>query len=190
MTLDGAFRNPPAFQTKRLVLRPIRNEDAGAMYEIRSDVLVTERYGHEPSTSLEEVQRFVQVRVEGFAKREALYWVYGFKNESRIIGSCCLWNFDPSSRCAEIGYELHREFWGKGITSEALPPVITFGFAEMDLHRIEGLPFSINEPSTKVLSKLGFTNEGTFREKVYFRGRFLDQICFGLLKKEWMSRNG
>lgn len=188
MTLAEAFRNPPSLETSRLTLRPIREEDSQALHEIRSDEKVRERYGVDPVNSLEETKKFVVERIEGFTKHEAMYWVYALKNSDHAIGSCCLWNFDPSFRCAEIGYELHRQYWGKGITSEALPVIISYGFNEMDLHRIEGLPFAVNEPSAKVLTKLGFKNEGTFREKIYFRGRFLDQICFGLLKEEWDAK--
>ena len=62
-------------------------------------------------------------------------------------------------RCAEIGYELHRAYWSKGFTSEALPVILTYGFTNMD-HRTS-LPLAFNEPSVKLLIKLGFKWEGT-----------------------------
>jgi [ribosomal protein S5]-alanine N-acetyltransferase len=160
----------------------MKHEDAEALHEIRSDARVRERYGVEPVTSIEETRKFVSDRI---AKREAAIWVYTLKDSDRALGWCCFWNFDSSFTCAEIGYELHRDYWSKGITSEALPVVIGYGFTEMGLHRIEGLPLATNEPSIRVLTKLGFKNEGTFREKFYFRGRYIDQICLAILKDEW-----
>jgi len=68
--------------------------------------------------------------------------------------------------------------------SEALPLIVNYGFTEMDLDRIEGLPFVSNEASRKLLAKLGFRLEGTFRERIFYRGHFEDQLLFGLLKDE------
>ena len=59
---------------------------------------------------------------------------------------------------------------------------MTYGFTDMDLHRIEALPPTFNEPSVKLLIKLGFKLEGRIRERVYFSGRFEDQLIFGLLE--------
>ena len=72
--------------------------------------------------------------------------------------------------------------------SEALPAVINYGFNEMDLHRIEGLPIAKNEPSKRLLLKLGFKLEGTFRERIFFRGKYEDQLILGLIRTEWKNR--
>jgi ribosomal-protein-alanine N-acetyltransferase len=45
-----------------------------------------------------------------------------------------------------------------------------------------------NEPSQHVLRKLGFKHEGTLRQRHLFRGRYEDQLYFGLLAKEWADR--
>ena len=188
MTLDVAFTNLGTLQTDRLRIRPLDIRDVDAYFEIKSDPEVTTKYCLEPDRFIEETRVWVEKRIEDYTKRDVTYWVFALKEDDRAIGGCCFWNFDPTLRCAEIGYELNRAYWSKGITSEALLAILTYGFADMDLHRIEALPLAFNEPSVKLLKKLGFTLEGTIRERVYFRGRFCDQLMFGLLRDEWMNR--
>ncbi len=188
MTLAEAFRNLSTLETARLRIRPLDRRDVEAYFEIKSDPEVTNRYCLEPDKSFNETKIWVEKRLEDYAKRNVTYWVFTLRENDKAIGGCCFWNFDPTLRCAELGYELARAYWNLGLTSEALPVILTYGFVDMDLHRIEALPLAFNEPSVKLLRKLGFKLEGTIRERVYFRGRFEDQLMFGLLKDEWMNR--
>jgi [ribosomal protein S5]-alanine N-acetyltransferase len=188
VTLDDAFTNLDTLETPRLRVRPLEESDAEALFEIKSDPEVTMKYCLEPDESIEDTRIWVDKRLEDYTKRDVTYWVFALKESDRAIGGCCFWNFDPTLRCAEIGYELHRAYWNKGFTSEALSAVLTYGFTGMDLHRIEALPLAFNTPSVKLLIKLGFRLEGTIRERVFFRGRFEDQLIFGLLKDELINK--
>jgi ribosomal-protein-alanine N-acetyltransferase len=69
--------------------------------------------------------------------------------------------------------------------TEALQEVIKFGFEKMGLNRIQGFVHTQNEKSVNVLLRLGFKQEGTVREKHYFRGNYYDHFCLSLLKSEW-----
>ena len=55
-------------------------------------------------------------------------WGITLKDSGKVIGSCGFLNMLPKHHRAEIGYELHQEYWGKGIASEALEAVIKYGF--------------------------------------------------------------
>jgi ribosomal-protein-alanine N-acetyltransferase len=186
VTLEESFKHPPTFVTDRLLIRPIEDDDAGAIFEFKSDPDVTVPYGQEPK-SLEETQRWVKNRINGYRKHESVYWVITLKPESKVIGSCCFWNFDLDFSCAELGYELHREHQGKGIMTEAITPVLAYGFKEMGFHRIEACPYSNNEPSRKLLIKLGFKYEGNLRQRHKFRGTYLDQHYYAVLHDEWKA---
>ena len=109
------------------------------------------------------------------------------RNDDTVIGECCLWNFGQGHRCAEIGYELRSAHWGQGFMAEALSAVIAYGFDNMGLHRIEACPLASNTASQGLLLRLGFRREGTLKERVPFRGRFEDQLYYGLLRDD---RNG
>jgi [ribosomal protein S5]-alanine N-acetyltransferase len=66
-----------------------------------------------------------------------------------------------------------------------LRTVISCGFKELGLNRIEATPLAKNSRSSNVLVKLGFTHEGTLRQRVFFRGFYEDLIYSGLLRNEW-----
>jgi len=184
MTLEEAFERQATLATERLVLRPFREEDASALFAIRSDPLVTERYGQEPYRSVDDSARWIRNVLEDFSKREAIAWALTLENDDVAIGECCLWNFGQGPRCAEIGYELHPAHWRQGLMAEALSAVIDYGFDEVELHRIEAAPLASNTASQGLLRRLGFSHEGTLRQRILFRGRFEDQLYYGMLRDE------
>ena len=51
----------------------------------------------------------------------------------------------------------------------------------------EANPLARNSRSNNVLLRLGFTHEGTLRQRIFFRGVYEDQMYFGLLRKEWVK---
>jgi ribosomal-protein-alanine N-acetyltransferase len=187
MTIDAAFTYFPFLTTSRLHLRQIQPTDAEALFAIKSDQRVTEPYGQEPYQSLEETHALIQRLQTLYDRREAIFWCITLKGEDTVIGSCTFFQFDPDFQCAETGYELHRAYWRQGLIGEAMPAILTYGFTELGLHRIEANVGAGNTPSRSLLLKLGFTYEGNLRQRYFFRGHFEDQHCFGLLKDEWLK---
>jgi [ribosomal protein S5]-alanine N-acetyltransferase len=187
MSLDVAFSTFPTLSTDRFLLRPTQLSDAEAFFQIKSDPEVTSCYGREPHGSLQDTETWIQALQDTYAGREGIQWAITFKTRDFPIGSCNFWPLDPESHCAEIGYELNRTAWRQGIMAEVLPTVISYGFKELELNRIEANPLARNSRSNNVLLKLGFTHEGTLRQRIFFRGVYEDQMHFGLLRKEWVK---
>ena len=187
MTLDGAFSQLATLTTERLCLRQMRLSDAEAVFSFKSDPEVSVCYGQEPHQTIEETRTWLLRRVNDYAIRDSIFRVLTLRDEEVAIGECCLWNFDPSFLSAEIGYESHPKYWNKGLMTEALIEVLAYGFLEMGLHRIEARPYACNTESRNLLLKLGFKQEGMLRECHFFRGSFLDQLCYGLLSQEWKT---
>ena len=182
------FSSFPFLTTNRLVLRQPRLEDAPALFAIKSNPRVTAAYGQEPHVSLDQTRAWIERLLADFAAREALFWCLALKDEETAIGAGGFWNFDAGFRCAEIGYELHPDCWGRGLMGEALRAMLAYGFEQLGLHRIEANPLAGNDASQKLLEKLGFKLEGTLRQRHFFRGAFLDQLYYGLLKDEWLAQ--
>ncbi len=185
MTIDAAFTRFPSLDTNRLLLRQIKPQDAEALFATLSDREVMEFYGHEPHLSLDDTRALIQQIQVRYERREAMRWGIALKGEETVIGSCSFHNFGPGFHHAEAGYELHRSYWRKGIMYEAMSAILTYGFSELDLHRVEAIIDIANEQSKGLLLKLGFTYEGNLRQRYVFRDRFEDEHYFGLLKDEW-----
>jgi len=65
---------------------------------------------------------------------------------------------------------------------------LSFGFSEMQLHRIAAWCIAENTGSARVLEKLGMRQEGRLREHDYFKGRWWDVLLYGILHNEWQAQ--
>jgi RimJ/RimL family protein N-acetyltransferase len=85
---------------------------------------------------------------------------------------------------AEIGYWTAPGARGRGYMTEAAREVCRWGFEELGLARIEWIAIAGNEPSWRVVEKLGFTREGLLRSWLVQRGERRDAWIGGLLRTE------
>lgn len=81
-----------------------------------------------------------------------------------------------------IGDAAHR---GLGYGEEAMRLLLTYGFTELNLHRIYLTVFSYNTAAIKLYERLGFAHEGTLREHLLRDGTAYDMHYYGLLASEW-----
>jgi RimJ/RimL family protein N-acetyltransferase len=89
----------------------------------------------------------------------------------------------------EIGYALgDLDMRRQGYTYEACTLLIDYLFDAYPITRVSALTFAANEPSMRLLSKLGFQHEGTLRKAVHKGGQYNDAVLFGLLREEWTAR--
>jgi RimJ/RimL family protein N-acetyltransferase len=89
-------------------------------------------------------------------------------------------------RVSGVGLSIgDRAYWGQGYGSEAARLGIGFAFDEMNMHRLTATVFSYNVRSISLLKRLGFRQEGAYREFLERDGRRYDMLLFGLLRHEW-----
>ena len=91
-------------------------------------------------------------------------WLIFDKRNRQLLGDCYL---EPAavseSGEIEIGYDVGRNFWGKGIATEVAQAVLRFTFEHFAAARIVGVAAKSNLGSRRVLERLGFEieNEAT-----------------------------
>lgn len=185
MSIHTPFESFPEFTTDRLFLRMVKEKDVPYLFEIKADAETTAKYGRKPHTEVEQTSRWVSEILKDYVGRKTLYWAVTLKGKDDPIGSFTLWNIDLDSYMAELGYELNRKYWRSGIMLEALNPMIGWAFREMGLNRIEACPMKMNKASIGLLEKLGFKFEGNLRERIFFNGKFEDQLYYSILKSDW-----
>ena len=86
-------------------------------------------------------------------------------------------------KTAELGYYIAEEYWGKGITTEAVKLICDHVFNNTDIIRIFAEPFAHNVASCKVLEKAGFQYEGTLRQNAVKCGKTVDMKMYSILRK-------
>jgi ribosomal-protein-alanine N-acetyltransferase len=84
-----------------------------------------------------------------------------FKPDHRYIGRCGLYPFrDDADEIipgeAQIAFDLAREYWGRGLATEAGRAFVDYGFDELGLRRIQAGINTDNKASIRVIEKLGF----------------------------------
>lgn len=91
---------------------------------------------------------------------------------------------DVYRNCAELGYWLAEDYWGRGVMTSAVRQICAEGFAKWDIARIYAEPFADNLGSRRVLEKTGFTLEGTMRRGAYKNGAYRDWCMYALLRED------
>ena len=85
----------------------------------------------------------------------------------------------------EIGYFLDQNLWGRGIISNAIKMITTYGFKTFDLVRIYAEPFEDNTGSRRALEKAGFKYEALFVKNVIKNGVLKNSCIYSVLKENW-----
>lgn len=182
------FQKFPTQETERLLLRNHDLADADVLFKMRTTNEVMQYIDRPWPKAVAEVEEQIRNFNNGYNNGTLLVWAITLKeNPSKLIGSIGFYRTDFANHRAEIGYMLHPAYWRKGLVSEALNQIITFGFNEMQLHSISANINPNNDASRQILLKHGFEKEAYFKEDYYFQGKFLDSEIYGLLAKNRVS---
>jgi ribosomal-protein-alanine N-acetyltransferase len=172
-------------ETENLVLRPVSLSDKEFIYRQFNDPEVCRYFvDEEPLANVQEAEKLINWYTVPEPRNRNRWTILG-KTDDIPIGTCGYHIWDTRNHICEIGYDLAYDFWGKGYMTEALHRVIDFGYDTMELNRIQAFVHPQNIKSINLLLKLGFKQEGIFRDKHLYRGVYYDHLLFSLLKREW-----
>jgi ribosomal-protein-alanine N-acetyltransferase len=180
--LTFKFDTFPIIETQRMILRQVRITDVDEIYQLRNDTQTVEFTARPPFESKKEAVELIEKMLASYASSDGLSWSITIKGEDKVIGGVGFWRFEREHFRAEIGYSLLPAYWNLGYMSEAILPVIDFGFEHVGIHSIEANLNPHNIASEKILLKAGFVKEGYFKENYYFNGKFDDTLTYGLVK--------
>jgi RimJ/RimL family protein N-acetyltransferase len=105
-----------------------------------------------------------------------------------LIGHVALWGARTKDRGATLGIALGREYIGRGYGTDAMRVIVSYGFREMNLHRIALDVAPFNPAGIRAYEKAGFIEEGRHRESVWHDGRWYDEVVMSILDHEWAGR--
>ena len=176
-------------ETERLRLSEIVDADAIDVFSIFGSAKTMAFYDVETITELAQAKSLIASWADRASSGQGLRWGIRLRETDELIGTCGFNVWSPRMRSATLGYDLREDHWGKGYASEAVSRILEAGFGgELPcgpLHRIQADTVPRNERSESLLRKLGFVEEGMRREAGYWKGRFHDLKCFGLLEPEF-----
>lgn len=180
-----------ALETERLLLRPFRQTDYPLILRISSDpdtVKYLYHWGHPGMTPEADAQRFLSYALAAWDKRpiRAREYCILLKETGAALGdgSVEYWGDDA----AEIGWILTPENRGKGYVTEMGRELIRYAFESMQVRRVIAHCDARNQPSYRVMERLGMHLEATERECRPAKAageKKGDEYTYALTRQEW-----
>lgn len=182
---------PLPLLTDRLILRTFSLQDAEHFAAYRSDPEValyqswTAPYALEDAMAMITSMQLDKVGQPGAWRQVAIER----KADGQLLGDCafCVMANDPQQ--AEMGFTLARSAQGQGYAREAVARLLTFLFAELDLHRVVAICDVENNASIRLLERLGMRREAHHIEATWFKGRWSSEYVYAILRREWSARH-
>lgn len=173
-------------ETKRLILRPWREDDAQSLYKYASDAEVGSSAGWPPHTSVQNSLEIIQT-VLSVPETYAVC----LKDTDTAIGSISLKTGDATDMTdrndeCELGYWIGKPFWGQGLIPEAASEIIRHAFETLGMRAIWCGHYDGNIKSKRVQEKLGFVYHHTTKEvEVPLLGEIRTGHVTLLTKEKW-----
>jgi len=155
-------------EAARVFLRHFHIADLDKMMQVFADPEVM-RFGPGPQ-SREWVGKWLEGCLEDYYHKWGFgLWAIVERDPRRVVGFCGLTRFDNIEGRPEIelGYRLARDFWGRGLATEAARTARDHAFQILGLRRLIALIDPANVASIRVVEKVGLR----FEKDVVFRGR-------------------
>lgn len=174
--------------TERLVLRRLRADDAPTALAHEQDRRIM-RWIHDPLTPGAMRDRVEAMQAPwGGDDGEWLALAIAARSNDEPIGFAFFRVTALANDALEIGYRLAPAMHRRGYGHEALRELMRFLFEVGEAHRLVASCVAENEPSWRLLEKLGMRREGLLRAHSRLDGAWRDECVYGLLAAEWRSR--
>lgn len=175
-------------RTERLLLRPISKDDFEALWQIRR----LESVGRWMGATSQEFDAFA----EFIGNDERMGKTLVIERDGVLIGDLMLAPEDPWAQVevvdqakgtqAEIGWCIDPAVEGNGYATEAVRELVRICFEELGFRRLVALCFAANEPSWRLMERLGMRREAhTVKESLHRSGEWMDGLSYALLAEEW-----
>ena len=166
-------------QTDRLILRRFVESDAEAMFQNWASSPENLTYvTWDPHSDVEVTRNSIRNWVASYTNPNYYKWAICLKeNPEHVIGDISIVEMDEIDSSCEIGYILGKNYWGRGMMTEALKAVLDFCFTQAGFQKVRARYASLNPASGRVMEKAGMSYLKTLpmglREKTTLRTLFI-----------------
>ena len=178
---------PLPVATERLLLRPHRLEDLDDLVRFHSDPEVV-RHVPWPVRDRAATEETLRVKLGQTVLEEHGQWLVlavELRDTGRVVGEVLLkW---ASDRQGELGFAFAQDVHGQGYAAEAAAAILRLAFDDLGFHRVTAVVVEGNDPSVRLLGRLGFRQEARHVDEVFFKGAWVTQLVFALLEDEWRA---
>lgn len=154
--MEFNFTPFPVLETERLTLRQLNLNDAKAIFGLRTNKEVNTYITRNPMNNLSEARAFIDGISNTIEENTGVLWVLEAKNNSELLGTIGLRNFNVAENYAEIGYDMHPNYQERGYMSEAFEAVLAYAKENMELTTVEAFTHHNNNASIALIEKYDF----------------------------------
>lgn len=163
--------------TARLILREMTPEDIDFIAEMMAHPEVN--FFYERRFTRDDSEIWLERQIERYRRDGTGLWLVVDRSTGDPIGQVGLAMQDVErARLPEIGWLLHRPYWGQGYATEAGAAVRDAALNEWGHTRLISLIRPVNLPSQRVARRLGMTD----RRRVQFHG--FEHCVFEIVKSQ------
>lgn len=177
-----------SIDTQRLELKQFSYQDIDAMLKNWiADEKIQSLYSEPVYSTQEEVYELIKSYIKSYDQKDYYRWAIILKENNECIGQIAYFLVDNKNQFAEIEYCIGSNYQCQGLATEATKAVITYGFDEINLHKVQICHKAINHASRKVIEKNHFTYEGALRDYFYMDGEYVDRLYYSILRSEYIK---
>lgn len=178
----------PTLTTERLILRQFQATDAPDVQRLAGakEVAAGTFLPHPYEDGMAE--QWIASQRQDYESGKGVTFAIVLTTGHTLMGSISL-EIISTHQHARLGYWLGVPYWNHGYCTEAVRAILTYGFTQLNLHRIYSPHFLGNPASGRVLQKAGMTYEGRMREHYVRFGQSVDVELYGMLKQEFGTRS-
>ena len=176
------------FKGQTIRLTALRESDLETIKGWTEDSIVSSLASSNTSYPRSDIQ--IKNRIErSQSNQDSFYFAIRPLEEETLLGTMALdeieWNNGVAGISIEIG---DRDNHRQGIGIDSIKLLLDFAFLELNLRKLQLTVFDYNEAAIGLYKKIGFINEGTFREFGLRFNKTYDMLLFGILRSEWLSQ--
>ncbi|MDB0021094.1 GNAT family N-acetyltransferase [Candidatus Pseudothioglobus singularis] len=159
------------------------------MFEYSSDDRLYEHFEFPPQKNYLNTKEYLENLIKRSNKDDAYWWFIQLKETSKVIGSFGIHEIDLRKGSCEISYAISPNYWGTGAFMDVLNMSLKHLFNDFNFHRVTAVTSSKNFRSINALKKVGFEEEGVFRDFYYdSMGERGDATPLALLSKNYIHK--
>jgi RimJ/RimL family protein N-acetyltransferase len=170
-------------ESERLAFRQFTLEDLPQLIEQRSDPDVNRYLGGPRLQNPESLTKRMGFYMGCYESHGVGMCPMIWKETGEVIGTAGLQPLDGTDEI-EVGYSIIKDFWGRGIGTEAALAWMRFGFDQLKLDRIVAVAESENRASRHIMDKIGMKYE---KNELHYGA---DCAFYGISKEDFLAHNG
>jgi len=183
------FTDNPTLENERVLLRPIRSDDAEHLLPFSLHEPDIWKYGLVTAAGKENLTNYVNSAVQNLHDKKEFPFIVFDKQANRYAGSTRFYDIQQHWLSTQLGYTWYgKDFQRTGLNRHCKLLLLTYVFEEWGLERCEFRADINNEKSIAAMKAIGCVEEGVLRNHMPLaNGGRRDSIVLSILKKEWLG---